>query len=438
MGKQPWNVFDFVVVVMSILGLALADFIEKYFVSPTLLRVARVVRVGRVLRLVKGAKGIRTLLFALAVSLPALFNICLLLFLVMFIYAIFGMSFFMNVKYGGGIDAEFNFETFGRSMIILFQMSTSAGWDGVLAPLMNDHDCNCTTTKWKPTGNCGNSAIAVVYLITYLVMTFLIVVNMYIAVILENFSQATEEVQEGLTDDDYDMYYEIWQLFDPKGTQYIRLDQLSDLLDRLEEPLQYVKPNKFIIVKLNIPICEGDMIYCVDILDALTKAFFAAKKGDDGGDEEEEEELDIDVAPKIEDYKPISSTLKRQREIWCAYVIQRSYRRYRELRGPLDEVEGGDDDDVDGGNNNNNNRRRRRRRRRDDNNDDDDDGGHGDDDNTSGDVSKEAVEEDEETVDSGQQPSDHNNAHHPATSPNTRQRNNKDALGDTSTGDASN
>ena len=374
-------------------------------------------------------------------------------------------------------------------MIILFQMSTSAGWDGVLAPLMNDHDCNCTVTKWKPTGNCGNSAIAVVYLITYLVMTFLIVVNMYIAVILENFSQATEEVQEGLTDDDYDMYYEIWQNFDPKGTQYIRLDQLSDLLDRLEEPLQYVKPNKFIIVKLNIPICEGDMVYCVDILDALTKAFFAAKKGDDGGDEEEEEELDIDVAPKIEDYKPISSTLKRQREIWCAYVIQRSYRRYRELRGPLDEVEGGgddddddvdhdhddaddenddedkdrqsdksrdddddddvddtrsrdddddgDDDDVDGGNNNNNNRRRRRRRRRDDNNDDDDDGGRGDDDNTSGDVSKEAVEEDEETVDSEQQPSDHNNSHHPTTSPNTRQRNNKDALGDTSTGDAS-
>lgn len=28
---------------------------------------------------------------------------------------------------------------------------------------------------------------------------------MYIAVILENYSQATEEVQEGLTDDDYDV-----------------------------------------------------------------------------------------------------------------------------------------------------------------------------------------------------------------------------------------
>ena len=37
-----------------------------------------------------------------------------------------------------------------------------------------------------------------------------------------HYFQATEDVQEGLTDDDYDMYYEIWQQFDPDGTQYLR------------------------------------------------------------------------------------------------------------------------------------------------------------------------------------------------------------------------
>lgn len=100
----------------------LSDLIEKYFVSPTLLRVVRVAKVGRVLRLVKGAKGIRTLLFALAMSLPALFNICLLLFLVMFIFAIFGMSFFMHCKDKSGLDDVYNFKTFGQSMILLFQV----------------------------------------------------------------------------------------------------------------------------------------------------------------------------------------------------------------------------------------------------------------------------------------------------------------------------
>lgn len=106
-------------------GLVLSDLIEKYFVSPTLLRVVRVAKVGRVLRLVKGAKGIRTLLFALAMSLPALFNICLLLFLVMFIFAIFGMSFFMHVQDKSGLDDVYNFKTFGQSMILLFQVMFS-------------------------------------------------------------------------------------------------------------------------------------------------------------------------------------------------------------------------------------------------------------------------------------------------------------------------
>ena len=66
----------------------------------------------------------RTLLFALIMSIPALFNICLLLFLVMFIFAIFGMSFFMNVKHRGTLDEVYNFETFLKSMILLFQVKS--------------------------------------------------------------------------------------------------------------------------------------------------------------------------------------------------------------------------------------------------------------------------------------------------------------------------
>ncbi|NXE58411.1 SCN2A protein, partial [Calcarius ornatus] len=124
-----WNIFDFVVVILSIVGMFLAEMIEKYFVSPTLFRVIRLARIGRILRLIKGAKGIRTLLFALMMSLPALFNIGLLLFLVMFIYAIFGMSNFAYVKREVGIDDMFNFETFGNSMICLFQITFAASLD---------------------------------------------------------------------------------------------------------------------------------------------------------------------------------------------------------------------------------------------------------------------------------------------------------------------
>ncbi|KAH8245104.1 hypothetical protein KR032_004837 [Drosophila birchii] len=340
---EPWNLFDVVVVILSILGLVLSDIIEKYFVSPTLLRVVRVAKVGRVLRLVKGAKGIRTLLFALAMSLPALFNICLLLFLVMFIFAIFGMSFFMHVKEKSGINDVYNFKTFGQSMILLFQMSTSAGWDGVLDAIINEEACDPPDNDKGYPGNCGSATVGITFLLSYLVISFLIVINMYIAVILENYSQATEDVQEGLTDDDYDMYYEIWQQFDPEGTQYIRYDQLSEFLDVLEPPLQIHKPNKYKIISMDIPICRGDLMYCVDILDALTKDFFARK----GNPIEETGEIgEIAARPDTEGYEPVSSTLWRQREEYCARLIQHAWRKHK-ARG--EGGGGGGSSDQEGG-----------------------------------------------------------------------------------------
>ncbi|XP_037081523.1 sodium channel protein para-like isoform X2 [Pollicipes pollicipes] len=326
--KEPWNLFDFIVVTLSILGLVLKDiFTQMFNVSPTLLRVVRVAKVTRVLRLIKSAKGIRTLLFAFAMSAPALFNIILLLFLVIFIFAIFGMSFFMNVKVPmGGLDDTFNFQTFGKSFILLFQMMTSAGWASVLTGIINEKDCNGPNPETGDPGNCGQASIGIAYLLAYLVISFLIVINMYIAVILENYSQANEDVQEGLTGDDYDMYYEIWQRFDPKGTQYIAYDQLSDFLDALEPPLQIHKPNKYKIITMDIPICQGDKVYCVDILDALTKDFFARK----GNPVTETAELgEVTAQTDRPGYKPISSTLWRKREEFCASLIQKAWRKHR-------------------------------------------------------------------------------------------------------------
>ncbi|XP_015793193.1 sodium channel protein para-like isoform X2 [Tetranychus urticae] len=325
--REPWNVFDFVIVILSIASSALKDFVENYLISPTLLRVVRVVKIGRVLRLVKGARGIRTLLFALAMSLPALFNICLLLFLVMFIYAIFGMSFFMNVKQRYGLDETFNFGTFFRSFILLFQMCTSAGWDGVLAAIMDESKCE----KDSEVSDCGSKKIAIAYLVTYLIISFLVIVNMYIAVILENYSQATEDVQEGLTDDDYDMYYEIWQRFDPDGTQFISFNDLGEFLDALEEPLRVPRPNKFKIIQMDIPICRNDMCYCVEILDILTREFFARK----GKPIEETPELE-EVLPLRGRFEHISSTFWRQREEYCARIIQTAWLKYKARKNAAD------------------------------------------------------------------------------------------------------
>ncbi|XP_075415536.1 sodium channel protein type 4 subunit alpha [Tenrec ecaudatus] len=326
-----WNIFDFVVVILSIAGLALSDLIQKYFVSPTLFRVIRLARIGRVLRLIRGAKGIRTLLFALMMSLPALFNIGLLLFLVMFIYSIFGMSNFAYVKKESGIDDMFNFETFGNSIICLFEITTSAGWDGLLNPILNSGPPDCDPTLENPgtsvRGDCGNPSIGICFFCSYIIISFLIVVNMYIAIILENFNVATEESTEPLSEDDFEMFYETWEKFDPDATQFIAYSRLSDFVDTLQEPLKIAKPNKIKLITLDLPMVPGDKIHCLDILFALTKEVL----GDSGEMDtlkQTMEEKFMAANPSKVSYEPITTTLKRKQEEVCAIKIQRAYRRH--------------------------------------------------------------------------------------------------------------
>uniref|UniRef100_A0A8C0FIY7 Sodium channel protein n=1 Tax=Bubo bubo TaxID=30461 RepID=A0A8C0FIY7_BUBBB len=326
-----WNIFDFVVVILSIVGMFLAELIEKYFVSPTLFRVIRLARIGRILRLIKGAKGIRTLLFALMMSLPALFNIGLLLFLVMFIYAIFGMSNFAYVKREAGIDDMFNFETFGNSMICLFQITTSAGWDGLLAPILNSGEPDCDPNKPHPgssvKGDCGNPSVGIFFFVSYIIISFLVVVNMYIAVILENFGVATEESAEPLSEDDFEMFYEVWEKFDPNATQFMEFEKLSDFAAALEPPLHLPKPNKVQLIAMDLPMVSGDRIHCLDILFAFTKRVLG-ESGEMDALRIQMEDRFMASNPSKASYEPITTTLKRKQEEVSAVIIQRAYRRH--------------------------------------------------------------------------------------------------------------
>ncbi|XP_064290669.1 sodium channel protein type 1 subunit alpha isoform X5 [Passer domesticus] len=326
-----WNIFDFVVVILSIVGMFLAEMIEKYFVSPTLFRVIRLARIGRILRLIKGAKGIRTLLFALMMSLPALFNIGLLLFLVMFIYAIFGMSNFAYVKREAGIDDMFNFETFGNSMICLFQITTSAGWDGLLAPILNSGEPDCDPNKPHPgssvKGDCGNPSVGIFFFVSYIIISFLVVVNMYIAVILENFGVATEESAEPLSEDDFEMFYEVWEKFDPDATQFMEFEKLSDFAAALEPPLHLPKPNKVQLIAMDLPMVSGDRIHCLDILFAFTKRVLG-ESGEMDALRIQMEDRFMASNPSKASYEPITTTLKRKQEEVSAVIIQRAYRRH--------------------------------------------------------------------------------------------------------------
>uniref|UniRef100_A0A8C8BIT9 Sodium channel protein n=1 Tax=Otus sunia TaxID=257818 RepID=A0A8C8BIT9_9STRI len=331
--SNAWNIFDLVVVIMSFIALLLSGIGKafEHFLPPTLFRVIRLARIGRILRLIRAAKGIRTLLFALMMSLPALFNIGLLLFLVMFIYAIFGMANFAYVKMEDGIDDMFNFQTFANSMLCLFQITTSAGWDGLLSPILNTGPPYCDPNINGTIGECGKPAIGIIYFVSYIIVSFLIVVNMYIAVILENFNAATEESTAPLGEDDFDIFYEIWEKFDPEATQFITFSVLSDFADALAEPLRVPKPNRVELIAMDLPMVSGDRIHCLDILFAFTKRVL----GDSGELDTlkvQMEEKFMAANPSKKSYEPISTTLRHRQEEASATVIQRAYRSHLLLR----------------------------------------------------------------------------------------------------------
>ncbi|CAM9296026.1 unnamed protein product [Lampetra fluviatilis] len=325
--KFAWNIFDIVVIVMSFVGMGLAETMKNFFFEPTLIRVVRLARIGRVLRLVRGAQGIRTLLLALLMSLPALFNIGLLLFLVMYIFSIFGMSNFGYLQHKAGINDMFNFETFGGAMLCLFQITTSAGWDGLLAPTF---PLNCDRSFKHPgtsvESNCGNTSFGVAFYVSYIIISFLIVVNMYIAVILENFAIATQESAEPLSEDDFEAFYEVWGKFDPTVTQFIAYKNLSIFLDSLDDPLRVPKPNHLAIAALDLPIVAGDRIHCLEVLFALTKRVLGEGEGMDAMRLQMEERFMDSGSAGNGTLAPTSSTLRRWQEELAAIKIQRAFR----------------------------------------------------------------------------------------------------------------
>ncbi|XP_031808318.1 sodium channel protein type 11 subunit alpha isoform X2 [Sarcophilus harrisii] len=343
-----WNLFDCVVVVLSVISLLISQ-LEKHKTipfPPVLFRVIRLARIGRILRLVRAAKGIRTLLFALMMSLPSLFNIGLLLFLVMFIYAIIGMTNFSHVKYEAGIDDIFNFQDFGSSMLCLFQITTSAGWDALLSPMLtsgnssckpqnsryNKSSCSsessyCSKSDSKPNSESVTSVMAIAFFVSYIIISFLIVVNMYIAVILENFNTATEESEDPLSEDDFDIFYEIWEKFDPEATQFIEYSALSDFADSLPDPLRVAKPNRNQLLMMDLPMVSGNRLHCMDILFAFTTRVLGDSEGMDCLKSQMEEKF-MEANPNKKLYEPIVTTTKRMEEERCAAVIQKAYRHY--------------------------------------------------------------------------------------------------------------
>lgn len=258
----------------------------QLFISPGFLRVIRVLRLCRLLRSIDQAKRIRQLLFTMIKSAPALMNVCAALFLIMFIYAILGMTIFCHVKHQKDIITKtVNFETFGSSMCLLFRLSTSAGWNNVLAALMI-REPNCNPNKelndggnGVTKGNCGNSIVAVVYFVSYIMIIGWIIISVYVAVLIENFNAAQKQDQIGVTEDGMEEFYDAWQQYDPLATQFIPIEKLRDFTRTLEEPFRLKRAEYFeFFMTSDIPIKEGYKCHCFDVMKGLIQFHLSKRR----------------------------------------------------------------------------------------------------------------------------------------------------------------
>ncbi|XP_063710219.1 sodium channel protein 1 brain-like isoform X3 [Symsagittifera roscoffensis] len=332
-----WNLFDFFIVIVSIADIILEAMIETntVYIKPGTLRVVRLFRIGRVLRLIKAAKGIRKLLFAFLISIPALFNIGCLLGLMLFIYALIGMSLFGYTKHNGMINDKVNFETFFNSMILLFRLMTSGGWNDILDALMIDENGGCDP-KLKNAGlrgDCGLMYIAIPYMVSFLLVNFLIIINMYIAIILENFNNAHQQEEIGITEDDMEAFYQIWQRYDPMATEFIHYLTLPDFLDDLDPPFRIEKPNAIKIVNLKLVINDEENVHCLDILKQLIR-YVLKSEAYDSADALKEltdkvEEKFMEAFPTLKTQVPKSDTFKRKQEDHAAKRIQKAWNSHK-------------------------------------------------------------------------------------------------------------
>uniref|UniRef100_A0A4W3JYE7 Sodium channel protein n=1 Tax=Callorhinchus milii TaxID=7868 RepID=A0A4W3JYE7_CALMI len=315
---QAWNIFDFIVVILSIAGILLdSTASKKQAVSPTILRVFRIVRLARLLRLVRSLKGIRKLLFTLVISIPALFNIGLLLGLVMFIYAILGMNLFRDLTREPPINDIVNFETFGNSMMLLFRLTTAAAWNEVLQVMVH-------SKEQRP-------FVAIIYMTSYILCANIVIINMYVAVILENFHEAQEQEISGVTDEDVDMFYEVWSNFDPNATQFITYEQLPDFLHELKHPLQIPKPNAVKIAALNFPLVDGHKLHCLDVLKSLSSVVIGNIVETEPLKKLSEKTLTkaMKLFPIRSTMRTTTTTLMIRKEIKAALTIQKAFRKWQ-------------------------------------------------------------------------------------------------------------
>ena len=120
------------------------------------------------LRLISAFPELRLIFATLMRSIPSMANVVVLLSIIFYVYAVAGYHLFHQVD-------PFHWRTLGTSALTLFRIVTLEDWTDVMYAAMDTH-------PW-----------AWVYFVSFVVLGTFIVVNLFIAVVINNLDEAKQE-----------------------------------------------------------------------------------------------------------------------------------------------------------------------------------------------------------------------------------------------------
>ncbi|KAM5301400.1 voltage-dependent L-type calcium channel subunit alpha-1S [Glossophaga mutica] len=311
---DPWNVFDFLIVIGSIIDVILSE-IDTFLASSGGLyclgggcgdvdpdesaRISsaffRLFRVMRLIKLLSRAEGVRTLLWTFIKSFQALPYVALLIVMLFFIYAVIGMQMFGKIALVDGtpINRNNNFQTFPQAVLLLFRCATGEAWQEVL--LASSYGKLCDPESEYAPGeehSCGTN-FAYYYFISFYMLCAFLIINLFVAVIMDNFDYLTRDWSI-LGPHHLDEFKAIWAEYDPEATGRIKHLDVVTLLRRIQPPLGFGKfcPHRVAckrLVGMNMPLNSDGTVTFNATLFALVRT--ALKIKTEGNFEQANEEL---------------------------------------------------------------------------------------------------------------------------------------------------
>uniref|UniRef100_A0A8C4HEF6 Voltage-dependent L-type calcium channel subunit alpha n=1 Tax=Dicentrarchus labrax TaxID=13489 RepID=A0A8C4HEF6_DICLA len=316
---DPWNVFDFIIVIGSVVDVILSEVdtalassgglyclhgcaetnpmqaiadSENASVSITFFRLFRVMRL---VKLLNRSEGIRNLLWTFIKSFQALPHVALLIVMLFFIYAVIGMQIFGKVSLVDGtqINRNNNFQTFPQAVLMLFRCATGEAWQEVMMASMYGKKCDPKSDFLPGEEYTCGSNFAVFYFLSFYCLCAFLILNLFVAVIMDNFDYLTRDWSL-LGPHHLDEFKKIWAEYDPEATGRIKHLDVVTLLRRIQPPLGFGKfcPHRAAckrLVGMNMPLNSDGTVTFNATLFALVRT--ALKIKTEGNFEQANEEL---------------------------------------------------------------------------------------------------------------------------------------------------